>query len=464
MKQYKSDGTPINIEARIYDKNYRLKEVKDGLNNTTKYTYDNIGNLYIIEDANSNKTRYWYDPYCNYRIAEIDPLGKIARYTYYKNGRLNTKQDKNKQTITYEYNLAGRLKKAIYPDASSVQYQYNKYGKTSRMTDSQGITNYTYNNRGWLTEVDGPEANDTVSNTYDNVGSRLSMTTSGEGTYNYTYYNNDLLQTITNPQTQVTTFTYDTAERCKSMVYANGTKTEWNYYDNDQVQNLSVKDATAQTLNSFAYEYNTLNQLIKIIDKDNNTYNYTYDNAGQLVHEDKKDAGNIIVYYRDYTYDPAGNRISEIQDGQNIAYSYNAGNQLILRSLLMNTITYTYNANGNLTTETSFVSGVKNYTYDYENRLTNATLPGGTFETYAYSGDGRRIAVNTNGNVVKYIYDAGLPIIERDAAGTTLTAYTRIPEAPGGIGGLISAHDSILNTQYTILLPLCTLRQCNSTH
>ncbi|MFH1777500.1 MAG: hypothetical protein ABH952_08095 [Candidatus Omnitrophota bacterium] len=110
----------------------------------------------------------------------------------------------------------------------------------------------------------------------------------------------------------------------------------------------------------------------------------------------------------------------------------------------MNTITY--NANGNLLQESGTVTGVKTYIYDYENRLTNVSLPGGMYESYTYSGNGRRISVNTNGNVVKYIYDGALPIIERDAAGTTLTAYTKIPGAPGGIGGLISAHDSIHNT------------------
>ncbi|MFH1776990.1 MAG: RHS repeat-associated core domain-containing protein [Candidatus Omnitrophota bacterium] len=43
--------------------------------------------------------------------------------------------------------------------------------------------------------------------------------------------------------------------------------------------------------------------------------------------------------------------------------------------------------------------------------------------------------------MVKYVYDRALPIIERDAAGTSLTTYTRIPGAPGGIGGLISSSD-----------------------
>ncbi|MBU4479778.1 MAG: hypothetical protein KKH34_11935, partial [Candidatus Omnitrophica bacterium] len=29
------------------------------------------------------------------------------------------------------------------------------------------------------------------------------------------------------------------------------------------------------------------------------SYNYVYDDAGQLLHEDKKDASNATIYYRD---------------------------------------------------------------------------------------------------------------------------------------------------------------------
>ncbi|MFH1776992.1 MAG: RHS repeat-associated core domain-containing protein [Candidatus Omnitrophota bacterium] len=164
--------------------------------------------------------------------------------------------------------------------------------------------------------------------------------------------------------------------------------------------------------------------------------------------ENKRAPSGSYIYSRSYTYDPAGNRTSENSNVQNITYTYNAGNQLTSRVAPGETINYTYNANGNLTTETSFVSGVKNYTYDYENRLTNVSLPGGTFETYAYSGDGRRISVNTNGNVVKYIYDDALPIIERDTAGSTLVSYTRIPGAPGGIGGMVSSTDGSSTLYY----------------
>ena len=258
------------------------------------------------------------------------------------------------------------------------------------------------------------------------------MTVAGEGTYNYTYYDNNLPHTITNPQLQTTTFIYDTANRCKSMEYANGTKTEWTYYDNDNIQSLTVKNSGQQILSSYAYEYNTLNQLVKVTDKDNNTYNYVYDDAGQLIYEDKKDAGGATIYFRDYNYDAAGNRTTEIRDGVNITYIYNEANQVLSRNSSAETITYQYDNNGCLISEISTLSGTKTFSYDNENRL--VSVDSGLLSVdYSYSADGRRISSNTNGTVVKYIYDGMVPVAERDSAGVTLAAYTKIPEAPGGV-------------------------------
>ncbi|MBU4477666.1 MAG: hypothetical protein KKH34_01015, partial [Candidatus Omnitrophica bacterium] len=455
MRKYKDDATPLIVRANLYDRWYRVKEVKNGLGDATKFAYDddnNLNNLLSVEDPRGKITAYAYDPTVNLCVQQTDPLNRAGQYTYYKNAKLKSKTDKKQQAITYEYNLAGRLKKITYPDTSSVEYQYNEYGKVYRMTDSRGITTYGYNELGWLTQADGPEANDTVSYTYDHVGNRLTMTISGEGTYNYTYYDNNLLHTITNPQVQTTTFIYDTANRCKSMEYANGTKTEWNYFDNDNVKNLTVRNSSQQTLSSYAYEYNSLNQLEKVTDKDNNTYYYVYDDAGQLLHEDKKDASNATIYYRDYVYDAAGNRIEENRDGENITYVPNDWNQITSRTSSSESISYQYDNNGNLTGETSSISGTKTYSYDYENRLLQVASPtltgtGMLQAAYAYSGDGIRISVDNNGTVVKYIYDGMVPVVEKDASGLTIVAYTKIPFAPGGIGGLVSSTDGT-NTIY----------------
>ena len=176
MKKYKPDGSLLTVQARTYDKLYRLKTVKDGLNDTVTNTYDEVGNLVSLTDPNGRITTYTYDPKVNLLLSETDPLGKTTTYTYYNNGKLKTKTDANAKTITYAYDLAGNLKTATYPDTTNVQYVYNRYGKVSQMTDKEGLTSYTYNNRTWLTSAAYPQPNATISYSYDAVGNRIKMT------------------------------------------------------------------------------------------------------------------------------------------------------------------------------------------------------------------------------------------------------------------------------------------------
>jgi hypothetical protein len=49
-----------------------------------------------------------------------------------------------------------------------------------------------------------------------------------------------------------------------------------------------LKNSLQQTLSSYHYEYNKLEQLIKVTEEDADYYDYTYDDAGRLTHEDKR--------------------------------------------------------------------------------------------------------------------------------------------------------------------------------
>ncbi|OGW93596.1 MAG: hypothetical protein A3K16_06315 [Omnitrophica bacterium RIFCSPLOWO2_01_FULL_45_24] len=449
LKKYKPDGTLLAIETRIFDNLYRIKQVKDGQDNITTYNYDEVGNLVSVVDQNGHATTYTYDPDVNVVLTATDPLNKTASYTYYKNGKLKTKTDANNTTTAYTYDLAGNLKTATYPDATNVQYAYNRYGKVSLMTDSQGITGYSYNNRTWLESVDYPETNDTISYAYDFVGNRTAMATPA-GAFSYAYYNNNLQKTLTNPQSQTTTFIYDSANRLTKMTYPNSTSTEWSYYNNDRVNNLTVKDGSLTVLSSYHYDYSSLGKITTITDNLSNRYNFIYDDAGRLTHEDKTGSSS---FSRNYVYDPSGNRTSETRDSVSITYTYNSANQITSRVNSAETITYSYDNNGNLIRQV-IVSpqgeAISSYSYDFENRLVSvipapassgSVIPAnaGIQTLYTYSGDGRRTSSNTNGTIVEYIYDGLTPLIERDASDTTQAVYTKNPFSIGGIGGLISS-------------------------
>ncbi len=130
-----------------------------------------------------------------------------------------------------------------------------------------------------------------------------------------------------------------------------------------------------------------------------------------------------------------------------ITYTYDYANRLVSRVISAGeTINYTYDDNGNLTQQVSSLNGTTTYGYDYENRLVSAVTPSSE-AYYGYSGDGRRTYSYIDSNEVEYIYDGLTPLIERNGPGTYIAAYTKLPGAPGGIGGLISSYDGT-NTLY----------------
>ena len=128
-----------------------------------------------------------------------------------------------------------------------------------------------------------------------------------------------------------------------------------------------------------------------------------------------------MIYSRDYGYDPAGNRLNENRDGQNITYVPNDWNQVVSRTCSSETINYQHDDNGNLISETGSVNGTTTYGYDYENRLISAQ-DAFNLAQFTYNGAWQRTSLSNNANVVRYIYDGMLPVVERDSAGNTLAA------------------------------------------
>src|SRR3990172_708615 len=87
-----------------------------------------------------------------------------------------------------------------------------------------------------------------------------------------------------------------------------------------------------------------------------------------------------------YAYDSVGNRLTQesLIHGQSssVAYGYDNANRLTN----MGSLTYTWDANGNLLND-----GVNTYAYDSANRLSSASSDQGIVSSYGYNGLGDRL-------------------------------------------------------------------------
>ena len=131
-----------------------------------------------------------------------------------------------------------------------------------------------------------------------------------------------------------------------------------------------------------------------------------YDQASRVTSETDKEGT------ASFTYD-AANEVTGVTGSRSESYSYDLnGNRTGTgyHTTIMNEQTtspgntYTYDRAGNLISDNNGTT-ITTYTYDYENRLTEVTVGGTIVATYTYDALGRRIGVDDSGTQTWTVYD-----------------------------------------------------------
>jgi len=170
-----------------------------------------------------------------------------------------------------------------------------------------------------------------------------------------------------------------------------------------------------------------------IIDR---TIEYGYDNLYRLT-----SAAYSTGQSYGYEYDPVGNRLQQIIDGDTTTYLYDAANRLTS----VNGVDYTFDDNGNL-----LHTGIMTNSWDAANRLI-ASQRNGTLLQPIYDGVGNRIGQVKNGITTTFALDvaAGLPEVIHTSEGNV---YLHLP-------GVIATENSIGERRYLLSDGLGSVRQ-----
>ena len=231
--------------------------------------------------------------------------------------------------------------------------------------------------------------NFTVGYSYDAASNRTGFTDPENGSTAYAYDTLNRLQTLTPPSAFSGTgsfgFSYDALSRRTQMTRPNNVATNYAYDNLSRLQSVlhqlagSIIDGATYTVD------NAGNRTAKTDQRAGFTSNYGYDAIYELTSVTQ---GTNTT--ESYTYDPVGNRLSSLGVSP---YSNNISNELNSTP----TTSYIYDYNGN--TLTSVVTaGTTTYAWDFENRLSSATLPGsGGMVSFKYDPFGRRIYKSSSG-------------------------------------------------------------------
>ena len=400
-----------------YDDADRLIATTDAASNMTQYIYDTEDNLLGITDANGHSTTFTYDGYGRV-LQTAFPSSLSESYAYDAIGNLLSKTDRNKNTINYVYDALNRLTHKGYPDGTGVDYAYDLVGKLLSANDPTGTYGFSYDNMGRLTGTSTSYAflsGQTFSNSYsyDAASHRVGTTLADASTNAYQYDTLNRLTGLTNSWAGSFSLGYDALSRRTSLSRPNNVNTSYTY---DSLSHLlSILHSCGNDGASYTYD-NAGNRTSKQNVMTGITSNYSYDPIYQLT-QVLQAASQI----EGYSYDSVGNRLSSLQ-GQ---YSYSLNE---LTALATNN--YSYDSNGNMLSKTSGTN-TTSYAWDFENRLSSVTLPGGGAETFRYDPFGRRIQKswpNPAKNTImtrNYLFDGANIIAELNASGAVVASYTQ---------------------------------------
>lgn len=436
-----------------YDALGRLTEVTDALGGVTTYAYDELGNRISQSDANGRTTRYDYDA-LGRQTARVLPDGATERFTYDAAGQRKTRVAFDGALTRYSYDLASRLTRRDYPGGSAHRFSYTPTGRRATMTDARGTTTYAYDLRDRPTGIAYPDGRE-LAFAYDAAGNRTNLTATVAAqtlTTTYTYDDLNRLETVTDPDGGVTTHAYDANGNRAALVHPNSVTTSYTYDARNRLRDLTATNGVGETIAAFAYTLAPTGNRTKIVEHDGTTRHYQYDPLYRLTDEHVRTGpapDAPTAWHNELTYDSVGNRTQQLRTQGTgaplpVVHSYDTRDRLLTE----NEIVYTWDADGNQTGKTG--PDAATYDWDFENRLTRATLADGTTVEHTYDPDGTRVRTVTTppsqpAQTVDYLVD---PWHQTSAAGRTLVLSQVVAETDG-TGTLTAYHvrgDDLLAT------------------
>ena len=450
------DGT---FEKHTYDRLDRVA-YRDRLLRNTFFGYDALGRITSITDAENRiahfewcrcgDLRNYTDPKGRRTHWRRDIQGRVIRkeyadgsgvqYEYERSsGRLARRIDEKTQITLYDYNLDDSLASTSYPNAEvatpTVTFRYDpNYSRMTEMNDGFGTTLTSWYPVGTLgatavAEVDGPWDNDTISYQYDELGRQKTRAINGVAE-TATFDSGGRIESLSN---RLGLFDYayvGGTRRLASVTNDNGLKTEYSYLPNLQDQRLSrirnLKPDGTTPISVFDYTYDAIGRIEtwkQQFDSDAagaQTWTMGYDNVDQLTSV-VVSAGGSTLKTHGWTYDDAGNRLTDTLNGVTTSFGYNSLNQL---------------------DDTSAALEPAQYEWDAEDRL-RAIIEGSHRSEFRYDGAGRcrEIRELENGSEVSklaYLWDGLEMREERGDAGDPVSKrffYEGLEVVSGGDAG-----------------------------
>ncbi|MCQ4045922.1 putative T7SS-secreted protein [Streptantibioticus rubrisoli] len=356
------DGTVYDF---AYDTDLRLTGVTNPQGLTWSYEYDAAGRLVAETDFNGRRLSYAHDA-AGQLVSRTNGACETLTFTRDTLGRTTASRADDGTETTFAYDASGRLTRAVNPDAEVV-WQRDALGR---------VLTETTNGR-------------TIRYAYDAAGRRTERTTPGGAVSHWTY---DAAGRPTELRTDAgkLAFVYDAAGREVQRRIGDDVHLTQAW---DAANRLTTQSLTAQAqgedvlLQHRTYAYRPDGLLTEIRELTSGTRHFTLNRTGRVT------AVTAHGWTETYAYDEAGN----LTNAEAPAHPA-AGNREFTGTLIRKAgrTTYEHDPQGRLVRKTrKLLNGQTRtwlFSWNAEDRLTDAVTPDGERWHYSYDPLGRRIA------------------------------------------------------------------------
>ena len=366
-------------------------------------------------------------------LTDTDAAGQVTTYTYNAQGQVLTRKNAKNETTTYAYGSvvpAGCLASVTSPPFNSVSavttFTYDSFKRVRTVTDSDNYTVTTdYDNLDRKIKVTYPDTTFEQFQYTDNVTGAMTLDLTGSrdrrGLWTYRHYNaNQKMDSITDPANRTTQYGWCTCGALTGITDPNNQMTTFYRDIQSRVYQKAFQDGTTI---DYLYEGqsapNTVgatSRLKSSTDAKNQRTNYAYfadDNVQQVSYTNALVSTPTV----NYTYDPNYNRVSTMTDGIGLTtYGYEpitvppalgAGQLASIDGPLTNdTVSFGYDELGRTTSRS--VNGAANSDtvgFDSLGRMSSETNNLGTFDYVCVGVTNRLQTVNyPNGQSTSFSY------------------------------------------------------------
>lgn len=343
--------------------------VTDAARQTTTYTYNAQGQALTVTNAKNETMTSAYDTRGYLQSVTGPVTGATTTYTYDGLGRVRTVTDSDGYAVTTDYEALDRPTVITYPDTTFQQITYDKLDVSQTQDRLGRITQFGHDNVRRVTSITDPLLRQTTIG-WCKCGSPAQMT---DALMHTTTWNRDLQGRLTSKVSADNThvnYVYETTtSRLQKMTDAKGQVTNYQYFTDEDLKQVSYTNATIATP----------------------TVNYTYETIYDRLATMADGTGTTI-----YAYHPVVAAPSPPQLGATQLASVDG-------PLANDTTTYSYDELGRMLSRA--INGVAASTsYDALGRRTNVTNPLGSFD-YAYDGaTNRPIIMSSEASESFYTY------------------------------------------------------------